>query len=288
MIFLLTLGSVHSQVLFHFSISRNYKWSYSDILFNGTNTSENLTFPDFTIYQSEKTFDQPKRIAFNLGLSIKRHQFHLGIQSDGVSSKYSIYFTSYDNVLNTYRPNSLSGTGKTPQSRASLNYDFYLLKKERKTNLYITTSLGLCFRAGPRGVGSVGTLGSSGNLSTTKILQLVSASFTDVPKYVFNFGGGLGTDIFYKKYYLLTLTAGFTYSKRNLYFTENTINVIDNSSSEKYVFKTVDNCSSIYFGISRRFQIFPWKPIKNTPIWKELHPLNTDKYKENKKFIINT
>ena len=258
----------------HFSICRSYKLSFSDVLFNGAKIGENLSLPDFSIYQSKTTFDQPRRIAFNLGLSIKRHTFHFAIQTDGVSSNYSIYFNSYDNILNTYRPNSLSGTGKTPQSRASLNYDFYFLKKERKTNLYITSSLGLCFRAGPRGVGSVGTLGSSGSLSTTKILQLVSASFTDVPKYVFNFGGGLGTDIFYKKYYLLTLTAGFTYSKRNLYFTENTINVIDNSSSEKYVFKTVDNCSSIYFGISRRFQLYPWKSIKNNPIWEQLQPWN--------------
>ena len=258
----------------HFSICRSYKLSFSDVLFNGAKIGENLSLPDFSIYQSKTTFDQPRRIAFNLGLSIKRHTFHFAIQTDGVSSNYSIYFNSYDNILNTYRPNSLSGTGKIPQSRASLNYDFYFLKKERKTNLYITSSLGLCFRAGPRGVGSVGTLGSSGSLSTTKILQLVSASFTDVPKYVFNFGGGLGTDIFYKKYYLLTLTAGFTYSKRNLYFTENTINVIDNSSSEKYVFKTVDNCSSIYFGISRRFQLYPWKSIKNNPIWEQLQPWN--------------
>jgi len=258
----------------HFSICRSYKLSFSDVLFNGAKIGENLSLPDFSIYQSKATFDQPRRIAFNLGLSIKRHTFHFAIQTDGVSSNYSIYFNSFDNILNTYRPNSVSGTGKTPQSRFSLNYDFYVLKKERKTNLFVTTSIGLCYRAGPKGIEAVGTLGSTGKLSPTKTLQITSASFTNIPKFVLNFGGGLGADLFFRKYYLLTLTAGFTYSNRSLYFTNNTVTVIDNSVSKQYKFKTIDNCAGIYFGVSRRFQLYPWKSIKNNPIWEQLQPWN--------------
>jgi hypothetical protein len=273
-IFILVFGSLNSQVLFHFSICRSFKMSFSDVYYNDNNVSEMLSFPDFSVYHSKKTFDQPKRIAFNLGLSVKRHNFHLGIQNDGVSSKNSIHFNSFDYVLNKYRPNSIFGTAKTPQSRLSLNYDFYILKKEKKSNLFFTTTIGLCYRAGPIGIGPVGTLGTVANLSPTKTLQSTSASYTSNPKYVFNFGGGLGTDLFLKNYYILTLSAGFTYSNKSLYFTNHTIIINENSSSQEYTFKTMYKCTSAYFGISRRFQLFPWKSIKNNPIWDEFHTLN--------------
>lgn len=203
-------------------------------------------------------------------MAYKRHRISFAWQNDGVSDKSHVAVRAYNFVGNTYRYDAFRGTGRSSQSRLSLNYDFQLFQRDKKTSVFISTSLGLCYRAGPKGIGPVGSIGSGGNLAPNKAITVNTSSFTDVAKYVVNFGAGIGVDLYAKKYYLFTLSANFTYSNSNLYFTERTVSVFNNTSTQDYNFKTKALCSGIYFGISRRFQFYPWKPIKDYPIWESI------------------
>jgi hypothetical protein len=268
LLFVLSLGYINAQVTFHGSISRLNKISFTEMGGVTYDQNENLDFPEFSIYQSLVSYYRPIRMAIDIGLSYKKHRITLGQMKDGVSSEYKVRHMSYDPFLNSTKPNSISGSSRSDENRAYLNYEYILFGKDKKTNFFISTSIGLCYRAGPKGIGNVGTLSSSGNLNNTGAkITVTSAGYTADAKYIWNFGAGLGTDLYYKKHYFFTLFANFNYSNNYLGFDINTVTISDNNISKSYEFEMLSLRKGIYFGISRRFQFYPWKPIK--PKWEK-------------------
>lgn len=230
---------------------------------------ENLNFADFSIYQSFTSFYRPTRMAIDIGMTYKKHRITLGQMKDDVSSQNSIYVMRYSSFSGKYVSDRIVGTTRSDENRVYLNYEYTLFGKQEKTNFFLSTSIGLCYRAGPKGIGNVGTLSTSGNLDNNgKKITVTSAGYTADAKYVWNFGAGIGTDLYYKGHYFFTLSANFNYSNKYLGFDINTVTISDNNSSKSYEFKILGIRKGIYFGISRRFQFYPWKPLKEK--WKNL------------------
>ncbi len=109
------------------------------------------------IYSPRANRVKPTSLGFGFGLNYNRHR---------------LYF----NFQNAYAPTSSRTTA--PNRRFSILYDFYILKKEKKTNLYVTAGLDLIYRAGPRGVGPAGAMYVSGQLGDNYYYFNASESFT--------------------------------------------------------------------------------------------------------------
>jgi hypothetical protein len=261
-IFIFSLGSAYSQVTFFGTINRNYKLSFNQSYYNNLPINGTLDFPEFSTVQSYITFDQPKRIAISLGLEYKKHRFYIESLNDAVSSQSILNVRYYDPVSNSYINYSSNSKDRTFQKRFSLNYEYQFFGKNEKTNFFINGSIGLCHRAGPKEISPAGTMSSNLNFSPSLQMSFSSSAFSAVTKNAFNFGLGIGSDLFYKKHYILSISARFAYSKQSLYFNENTIKVYKPNTTQEYKINQDFLCSGIYFGISRNFQLFPWKPIK--------------------------
>lgn len=258
----MSLGNIFSQVTFFGSINLNYKMSFTQSYYKNLPTNGTLDFPDFSVYMPPITFDQPKRTAFSLGLEHKKHRFYIDLLNDAVSSRCIIKVQSYDSINNSFINYSSDAKGKTNQIRLSLNYDYQFFGKNEKTNLFLNASFGFCHRSGPKGISPIGTLGTVMTFLPSLQMNYITSGFTAEAKNAFNFGLGLGSDLFFKKKYLLTLSVYFTHSNQNLYTKENTFTVYKPNSTQEYKINQNYLCSSIYFGISRKFQLYPWKPIK--------------------------
>lgn len=258
----MSLGNIFSQVTFFGTINRNYKLSFNQTYYKSSPINGTLDFPDFSIVQPYITFDQPKRTAISLGLEFKDHRFYIESLNDAVSSQSILNVRYYDPVSNSFINYSYDSKDKTFQKRFSLNYEYQFFGKNDKTNFFINGSIGICHRAGPKEISPAGTMSSNLNFSPSLHMSFSSSAFTSVTKNAFNFGLGIGSDLFYKKQYILTISARFAYSKQSLYFNENTIKVYKSNSTQEYKINQDFLCSGIYFSISRNFQLFPWKPIK--------------------------
>lgn len=258
----MSLGNIFSQVTFFGSINLNKKISFNQSYYKNSPTNGTLDFPDFSVYLPPITFDQPNRTAFSLGLEHKKHRFYIDLLNDAVSSRCIIKVQTYDSINNSFINYSSDAKGQTSQIRLSLNYDYQFFGKKEKTNLFVNASFGLCHRSGSKGISPVGTIGTDLNFSPSLNMSYYSSGFTAEAKNAFNFGLGLGSDLFVKKQYLLTLSVHFTHSNQNLYIKENSFTVYKSNSTQEYKINQDFLCSGIYFGISRNFQLFPWKPIK--------------------------
>lgn len=261
-IFTFALWNATAQVKFYGSYSIAHKISFNEVFYNGLPTNGIFNFPDFSIVCPLKTSEDPRRSALRFGLEFKRHRMFVELLNDAVSSKYFIsaeYFYTPTNSMINY---SSYGTSKTFQKRLSLNDEFRLFGKEDHTNLFITASLGLCYRSGPKGILPAGTMGMGLDFSPTMQMESQQSGFTDDAKFAWNMGVGLGTDIHLKNQYLLTFQVNFAYSDQSLYFNENTFRVYKNNSVQEYKIIQKDLCAGVYIGVSRRFHLYPWKPIK--------------------------
>jgi hypothetical protein len=260
-IFNVSLGNIFSQVTFFGSINLNYKLSFTQSYYKGSPINGTLDFPDFSIVQPYITFDQPKRTAISLGLEFKDHRFYIESLNDAVSSQSILNVRYYDPVSNSFINYSSDSKDKTFQKRFSLNYEYQLFGKNDKTNFFINGSIGLCHRAGPKEISPAGTMSSNLNFSPSLHMSFSSSAFTAETKNALNFGLGIGSDLFYKKHYILSISARFTHSKQSLYLNKNTIKVYKSNSTQEYEINQNFLCSGIYFGLSRKFQLYPRKPI---------------------------
>ncbi len=261
-IYTLSLGNIFSQVTFFGSIDLYNKMSFNQSYYKNSPIKGTLNFPDFSVYLPPITFDQPKRTAISFGLERKNHRFYIDLLNDAVSSRCIIKVQSYDSINNSFINYSSDAKGQTSQIRLALNYDYQFFGKNEKTNLFLNASFGFCHRSGPKGISPVGSIGTDLNFSPSLNMSYNSSGFTAEAKNAFNFGLGLGSDLFFKKKYLLTLSVFFTHSNQNLYIKENTFTVYKPNSTQEYKINQNFLCSGFYFGFSRKFQLYPWKPIK--------------------------
>lgn len=85
-----------------------------------------------------------------------------------------------------------------------------------------------------------------------------------------NFHGllGLSTDLMVKKHYLFSFSVYSTFSfqtktkNHDLSFIGTRVTINDLSGTRQYVFSEGSKGTGLYFEISRRFQLYPWRPNK--------------------------
>lgn len=266
-VFTLILGTSLSQGLFYVSVD-----GYMKMSFNSTDPfrwdSKSAQVSNLFTYEHKSFYmGDPFRIGASLGMKIKpRHFIEIGVHYDGVSSKAGFRFASYQTYVDYYTPSSTQTKSRSQQSRFFLNYRYNLVNKSNKTNLSIFPSIGIVWRGGPKGVGNVGAFGTGGILIKDSLAyHNESTSYTAYNKYALQFGLGLQSDIFIRDKYWFSAHVQYAYSKVYLaYDVENFfINEINSGKITKYEFILHNRASGLYLGISRKFQIVPWKRKSN-------------------------
>lgn len=259
----LSLGTAKSQGSFYLSID-----SYAKMSFNSTNSfvwdSKTAQVSDLFSYEHcSYCLTKPLRFGVTGGFQISnRHGIEIGIHSDGVSSKTRLRFASYQPYVDLTTPVYILNKSQSTQSRIFLNYKYALHKKPNKTSLSISPCISIGRRAGPKGEGGVGEFSSTGILiKDSLIFNQSSADFTTYSKYAFQFGLGLSSDLYLKGKYWFSLSLLYSHTKTALYFEQTKMQItnVQNGVTSNYLFGLTNRASGFYFGVSRKFQIIPWK-----------------------------
>lgn len=268
LLFFLTIGHLNAQLSFYANVQMDSKISFTNYYHNSQLLEEDTRFEFVHLYAPRKTFKDPIRMKLGFGIQYKRHDVQLNFQNNGVTSEFIAYFKRGDSEpgIDAYSPSQT--LSKTVHRKFALDYAFYILKKEKKTNLFISGSLALHFRAGSKGVHDIGKMGFEGPMGGGWNYINMSEAYTTDEKFAAGWGVGVGTDIYIKGLYILTLSCQYLHSNNKLNYMKLDFTIIENSNVHHYEIDKHPLNTSIYFGISRRFQLYPWKPIKSSPLVK--------------------
>lgn len=264
----LTIGHLNAQLSFYANLLVDYKVSFTNY-YNGSQLlGSDTRYEQFHLYAPRKTFKDPRRMGVGFGVQYKRHNVQLSVQNNGVSSYFKAYFKRGDSEpgIDAYSP--MRTFSKTVHRKFALDYAFYILKKEKKTNFFVSGSLGLHFRLGPKGEHDIGKMGFAGSLGGSTYFSNMSEAYTTNDKFAFGWGIGMGADIYIKGLYILTLSCNYLHANNGLNRMKLKFTIGDAYNEYNYEIDKYPINTSISFGISRRFQLYPWKPLKSNPVIK--------------------
>ncbi|MFD1552447.1 hypothetical protein DNU06_10550 [Putridiphycobacter roseus] len=252
-------GNTYSQISFFAAPAL-----YSKLSFNSNSLSDwksdMFDLSDDFNYNNRSVYVGDPLLGATLGVTINnRHCITASGSWDGVSSKITIQSPVYSSHLDFSVSDGVLTKGTTAQSRFFLNYSYNFRKKPLKSTLFLNLLLGFGRRAGPALGGlDVGGFSTEYALSPEKNLFFENVGYTSGPTSTFQFGAGLSSDLFIKKKYLFSLSLDFSYSQGYLYYevTKVTVTNTKANTQENFRYYTANMASGIYFGISRKFQIF--------------------------------
>nr|WP_299206820.1 hypothetical protein [uncultured Brumimicrobium sp.] len=258
-LFIMFFGIVQSQKTFYASVDLLTKMSFNSTdPFNWDTQNANVSSL-FEYNHSSVTITDPLRLGISLGWNInQKHSLEIGAHYDGVSTKSTFRFSSYQQYVDHYTPNVTKTKSRSQQNRFFINYKYSLLNKENKTSLSLMGSLGLVTRAGPKAVGDVGSFGSSGILVKDSIaFERENTSYTSNANRSFQLGLGVSSDIYISNKYWVTLSFQFAFSRSYLSFDKESFSVIYLKSGDvyKYEFSQFNRTMGLYFGVSRHFYL---------------------------------
>ena len=222
--------------------------------------------PYFDYKTTNFSFIYPINLGISAGLTVnKRHEFVLGFNSDGSSTKSKYLFESYQPNFD-YSPGRFVVKTKGSYTRYYLNYKYAAIYSENLTNFSILIGCGIVRRAGPKkfeptgGFTNVAILDEYGSTITKSDM-----GFTGNKKgWLLNFG--ISSDLYFKKKYWFSTSLVYTYSPFAL---DRDINVVTISNPNTQYNKVWTHniylrSSGLYFGVSRKFQLLPWKEKKSS------------------------
>lgn len=260
--FTFLLGQIFAQVNFFVS---------ADFYLKGSINSEHPLFWESNTFNGDSRFEYKfynfsMYSPINLGISTditinNKHEITLGLNTDGNSTKSKVYSDVYSPEFNTYSSSLGLDKGKSFYSRAFLNYGYNLINKQKKTTLKLFSGLGIVWRAGPKfGGENVGTFSFSYYLDENlTVLRNSNIGYT-WSKYGWVLNFGIASDLYFKQKYWFSLSLSYSYSPSVLYIEETQITIFNNNTG--YYKHWVDSqnlkCNGVYFGISRKFQLYPW------------------------------
>lgn len=218
--------------------------------------------PYFNYETTNFSFVFPLNVGISAGLILnKRHEFVFGINSDGSSVKSKFQFETYEPEFD-HMPNRFLSKTKHDYTRCYFNYKYAVIYSEKKTNLSVLIGLGMVQRAGPK-FGNEPTGGFTNEAVLDEYGTMIIKSdmgFTFNKRgWLLNFG--ISSDLYFKKKYWFSTSLVYTYSP----FTpgrERNIVTISNPNTGYHKVWTHNiylKGSGLYLGISRKFQLIPWK-----------------------------
>jgi len=265
-IFISILGVAKSQVSFFVKPDFSVKMSFNSNSFSPWD-DKTVKVSDLFTYENKSYYlGNPFRLGLSIGVNVKtKHEFIFSLSYDGVSSKQTLRFATYEPSINTIIPNRSYSKSRTQQNRACLSYSYFFFNKPNKTTFYIAPTISLVFRAGKSEIEKGGSFSFEAQLPNNVVGEFTDTDYTSTVKYSMGYGMRFGTDIHNNKRYLFSLSLGFSYSNNYLYILQTKVNLFDGNTNKiiNYEFQSYGLASGVYLTFSKKFQIYPWKKRKN-------------------------
>lgn len=259
-IFTLTLGIVQSQVSFFVSPDLNLKMSFNSNKYSEWDSKTTQVSNLFTYDNESYSLRNPFRLGISLGVKFKNeNEIILGAHFDGVSSKQTLRFSTYEPQINTIIPNSSYSKSVSQQNRLFLSYKYVISKNINKSTIYILPSISLLWRAGSSKVESGGSFSSNALLQSNYSLNYSYTDFT-ISKYALAYGIGIGSDLFNNNNYLFSINLSYSHSSKYLYIDQTKVKLtnLSNNESINFEFQSYNRASGLYLMFSKKIQIIPW------------------------------
>ena len=211
-------------------------------------------------------------IGFGINLNSKKHILKIELSQDAVGGMAEL------STLTAYNPfpNQIQATHYSHQtfyyqsghlvSRITLGYNFLLTKKSSKSKVYFNSDISLLFGRSQSQVWDYGDINELG--------AFVLYNDSEIKKFYYGsqFGGktlmlglGLSSDLGFKIHnkwkYFFSLNILYRQGLKTVQSSGYNTYIKDNVENFDFVinYGTSSKGSGIYFEISRRFQLYPWK-----------------------------
>ncbi|RYM34094.1 hypothetical protein ERX46_09040 [Brumimicrobium glaciale] len=279
-IFLLFGITLNAQVAFYLRptiIAKTNQGKFGS--FSGKASFNTITNEHFTFANQPVLFSGYLDIGFNIGIQIKeKHFIELGLSSDYssignnilINSTYTDFQTGKEYITNNYS----MGTTSIYYPRLSVDYHNNFWSNPKET-LRIRSVAGVGVLIGGKSIASNGGDSPDQPNSPEDYREIGPNIFiTNEYSTSTNNGGntayfklGFGMDFNTKKdRHLFSLDASYLLSARPVQYEETRIHVLDNGNEVNYLFDQSSRGSGFYFQISRKFQVYPWIPIRKDKI----------------------
>jgi hypothetical protein len=284
LMFLLLGSSISSQVAFYLRPTVNMKTNQGNIFGNRLTKPvySTMTNQYFSIHTGKMYFDKIQiDLGIYLGLTYKnKHFFEVGIATDhsGIQTQASKHDWGVDHyvadlpIVRKGGINNQSTIG-SPFTRLSISYNNLLWKNKTNTlqvrgilgigsmyNHYVNRKEGI-YVTGEIPSFPLGELDS--NVFNTEYIKTTTSAWRN--SLFLNVG--LGLDFYTKKNkYLFSFDLFYVQGTRNVQVDHHRIKVEDYNLNKETTFRYTFSSrgSGFYFMLSRRLQVYPWRPSKNS------------------------
>jgi len=283
-LFMMLGSTLYSQVSFYLRPTVNMKTNQGNIWsHNWRNPPEYKTMTNeyFSITTGKMYFDKNQiNLGLHFGVRLKdRHFFELGFSGDnsGIKTQAGGHRWSIDSYTSSPSPPIVRTGGShnlieigSPFTRISFTYNNLVWKNTSKTiqlrsvvgfgsmfNQYVNRKKGIF-------VTQTHSAFQLNNIDSNIFNTEYTITSTQAWRNSFYLNLGLGVDFYTKKKnkYLFSFDIFYLQGTKNVQIGHHRIKIDDNGKDVNFLYTFSSRGSGFYFTLSRRLQIYPWRPNK--------------------------
>lgn len=275
-LFLILGYSLNAQVSFYIRPTVSMKTQHS---FLGSNHySEKYTeyTNKYFTFQNDRYYFDRNNVHFGLYLGLvlhKKHLFDIGLATDNsgvaVGMKAQSYMNTYQDTEGAFFNSASSTYSQIGSShyRIAFNYSNIFYKNNYNTiQARLIGGFGVLHNSSvnrKKGIYNIEYLPhfSHGQVTDDVFIEEHYSRVTNFWKNSLYFNFGLGLDFYTKKTskYLFSFDVYYLQGTRIVQVNDEFIKVIDSGEEMNFHYRVSSRNSGIYFTLSRRFQVYPWK-----------------------------
>lgn len=279
-LFLLLGCSLNAQVAFYLRPTVNMKTQQS--FFGNNRASENYSeySNNYFTFRNDRYFFDRNTINFGLNVGVeykKKHFFEFGYSIDNsgvaVGVKAQSYMNNFQDTEGLFYNSAGSTYSQTGSSfsRISFSYSTVFYKNSNNTfNGRLLGGIGLFHNTSVNRKKNIYDVNYESHFTNGQIAEdvFITEHYSRISNYwrnSFYLNLGVGGDFYTKKKhkYLFSFDLSYLQGTRSIQIDDNFISVKDQGDVLDFHYRVSSRGSGVYFTLSRRFQVYPWKGIKN-------------------------
>lgn len=277
-LFLPTLG-LNAQTSFYLRPTVNMKTQQS--FFGNNRASENYSeySNNYFTFRNDRNFIDRNTINFGLNAGVvykKKHFFEFGYSIDNsgvaVGVKAQSYMNNFQDTEGLFYNSAGSTYSQTGSSfsRISFSYSTVFYKNRNNTfNGRLLGGIGLFHNTSVNRKKNIYDFNYESHFTNGQIAGdvFITEHYSRISNYWRNslyLNLGVGGDFYTKKNhkYLFSFDLSYLQGTRPIQIDDNFISVQDQGDALDFHYRVSSRGSGIYFTLSRRFQVYPWKGCK--------------------------
>lgn len=277
-LFLPTLG-LNAQTSFYIRPTVNMKTQQS--FFGNNRASENYSeySNNYFTFRNDRYFFDRNTINFGLNAGVeykKKHFFEFGYSIDNsgvaVGVKAQSYMNNFQDTEGLFYNSAGSTYSQTGSSfsRISFSYSTVFYKNRNNTfNGRLLGGIGLFHNTSVNRKKNIYDVNYESHFTNGQIAEdlFITEHYSRISNYwknSFYLNLGVGGDFYTKKNhkYLFSFDLSYLQGTRPIQIDDNFISVQDQGDVMNFHYRVSSRGSGIYFTLSHRFQVYPWKSCK--------------------------